>query len=174
MFRWFNRTWRKLAGRRGKPLTPREIAADADTFAEGFRKLGVSHFGYREFLYLGAGHNDTRSRGYGLNGTPPKRLWGHIYELAILADEIRDRLNAPIKLLSVYRSDRYNAAINGASLSQHKEGKAMDCTSTQKPASELHRVALGARKDGLFKGGIGYYPKSNFVHVDIRGRNADW
>tara|TARA_R110002020_G_scaffold29874_4_gene94329 strand:+ start:1223 stop:1747 length:525 start_codon:yes stop_codon:yes gene_type:complete len=174
VFKWLKRTLcRRLAGK-GSPPTPREIAVDADTFSEGFRKLGVQHFGYREFLYLGAGHNDTRSRGYGLNGTPPKRLWPHIYELAILADEIRDRLNAPIKLLSIYRSERYNAAILGASLSQHKEGKAMDFTSPQKPASELHRVALGARKDGLFQGGIGYYPKSNFVHVDIRGRNADW
>ena len=174
MFKWIKRKILRKLRRDNSRLSPREIAADADTFAEGFRQLGIKHFCYREFLYPGASHNDTRSRGYGLNGTPPKRLWPHIYELAILADEIRDRLNAPIKLLSVYRSERYNSAIGGASLSMHKQGKAMDCTSPQKPANELHRVAMGARKDGLFKGGIGYYPRSSFVHIDIRGRDADW
>jgi len=174
VFSKLKKLFRRLIGKRGKRTSVRAIAADAETFSDGFQRLRIRHFSYREFLYLGAGHNDTRSRGYGLNGTPPKRLWPDIFRLALLADELRNRLNAPIKLLSVYRSERYNAAIGGAPLSQHKEGKAMDCTSPQKPATALHRVALGARKDGLFEGGIGYYGKSNFVHVDIRGTKADW
>jgi hypothetical protein len=164
----------RLFRRRSKRTDVRHIAANAETFCEGFRKLGIKHFGYKEFLYPGASHNNTASKGYGLNGSPPKRLWANIYQLALLADELRDRLNAPIRLLSVYRSERYNAAIGGAPLSQHKEGKAMDCTSPQKPVAELYRVALGARKDGLFKGGVGCYSKANFLHIDTRGKNADW
>ena len=26
----------------------------------------------------------------------------------------------------------------------------------------------------LFRGGIGVYPESRFVHLDVRGSNADW
>ena len=174
MFSKLKELFRRLFRQHDRRTSVRAIAADAETFSDGFHRLGIRHFSYREFLYLGAGHNDTRSRGYGLTGTPPKRLWPDIFRLALLADDLRDRLKAPIRLLSVYRSERYNAAIGGAPVSMHKEGKAMDCASPQKPASELYRVALGARKDGLFKGGIGYYEKANFVHVDIRGKKADW
>jgi lysozyme len=37
---------------------------------------------------------------------------------------------------------------------------------------QWHAIAQQLRGEGLFSGGIGLY--GSFVHVDVRGYNADW
>ena len=77
-------------------------------------------------------------------------------------------------LTSVYRSPKYNAAIDGsATKSQHLEFRAADFSVPGKGnpkawASKLREM----RAAGVFSGGIGLY--KTFVHVDVRGANADW
>ena len=79
MFKWLHK-WISL--RRNKPGSPEAIAANAGTFSEGFQRLKVQHFTAREFLTLGASHNDARSTGYALNCHPPRELWPNIFRLA--------------------------------------------------------------------------------------------
>ena len=52
--------------------------------------------------------------------------------------------------------------------SLHMKGQASDIRLGDVPLSKLRQAALGARR-----GGVGYYPASDFVHVDT-GRVRMW
>jgi uncharacterized protein YcbK (DUF882 family) len=82
---------------------------------------------------------------------------------------IREQLDTeqPFQLYSGYRSPTTNAAMHEhshqvASNSQHMQGKASDIHVEGVQLDHLHRAALSLRA-----GGVGYYPVSRFVHVDV-------
>ena len=52
--------------------------------------------------------------------------------------------------------------------SLHMEGMAMDIRMPGVDLAHLHEAALS-----MGRGGVGYYPTSNFVHVDV-GRVRSW
>jgi uncharacterized protein YcbK (DUF882 family) len=79
----------------------------------------------------------------------------------------------PFNLVSGYRSPATNTWL--ASLSEgvarhsmHVEGRAADINLPGRQLSFLERIALALRL-----GGVGYYPRSGFVHVDT-GRVRHW
>lgn len=79
----------------------------------------------------------------------------------------------PFHVISGYRSPRTNAALRAhsagvAKYSLHMEGKAIDI---RLPGATLAAVRDSARQ--LARGGVGYYPDSDFVHVDT-GRVRMW
>jgi uncharacterized protein YcbK (DUF882 family) len=81
--------------------------------------------------------------------------------------------NAPFQVISGYRSPKSNAAMHAnssgvARKSLHMEGKAMDIRVAGRELALVHKTALTM---GL--GGVGYYPTSDFVHVDT-GRVRQW
>ena len=72
----------------------------------------------------------------------------------------------PFQVVSGYRSPETNAALarqsrRVARQSLHMEGRAMDIRLGRRGAGEIQRVALA-----LGRGGVGYYPRMGFVHVD--------
>ena len=76
-------------------------------------------------------------------------------------------------VISGYRSPRTNAMLrkygNGvARKSLHMQGKAIDIRVPGTSLKTLQRAAIA-----LKSGGVGYYPKSDFIHVDI-GRVRTW
>lgn len=78
-----------------------------------------------------------------------------------------------IQVISGYRSPASNAKMhersNGvAKKSLHMEGKAIDIRMEGKDLSYIRESALS-----LGKGGVGYYPSSNFVHMDT-GKIRQW
>ncbi|TAJ69977.1 MAG: DUF882 domain-containing protein [Phenylobacterium sp.] len=80
---------------------------------------------------------------------------------------------APFQIISGYRSPRTNAMLHErssgvASNSQHTVGKAIDVRVPGVELSNLRNAALA-----LGAGGVGFYPVSNFVHVDT-GRVRQW
>jgi uncharacterized protein YcbK (DUF882 family) len=101
-------------------------------------------------------------------------------ELMLLVSRIRDALGvAPqtkIDLISGYRSPQTNSALRArggehtgvASKSQHMLGKANDI---HMPGVGLDRLRAAAM--AMQAGGVGYYPKDGFVHVDT-GRVRHW
>ena len=73
-----------------------------------------------------------------------------------------------INILSAYRTQETNDALrasgttNAAEHSQHIEAKAIDMRVPGVDAATLRDAALS-----LNAGGVGYYPKSQFIHVDV-------
>ncbi|HEX4198174.1 MAG TPA: DUF882 domain-containing protein [Caulobacteraceae bacterium] len=83
------------------------------------------------------------------------------------AIQARLEVNRPFQLISGYRSPATNAALHAesgevAAHSQHLLGKASDIRVEGVELDHLHRAALS-----LKAGGVGFYPVSNFVHVDV-------
>ena len=79
----------------------------------------------------------------------------------------------PFQIISGYRSPKTNAMLhrrsNGvAEHSQHTIGKAIDLRIEGVELSNLRAAATA-----ISAGGVGYYPVSNFVHVDT-GRVRQW
>lgn len=79
----------------------------------------------------------------------------------------------PFHVISGYRSPATNAMLaersNGvARHSMHLEGKAIDIRVPERELIVVRRAALA-----LQGGGVGYYPGSGFVHVDV-GRVRQW
>lgn len=73
----------------------------------------------------------------------------------------------PIGVISGYRSPATNAMLAARSKrvaknSYHLRGMAVDIRMPGRPLAELRDAALRLRR-----GGVGYYPESDFVHVDV-------
>ena len=76
-------------------------------------------------------------------------------------------VSAPFQVISGYRSPATNAMLHEhshgvASNSQHMQGKASDVRLEGVGLHNLRAAALD-----LHAGGVGYYPVSNFVHMDV-------
>jgi uncharacterized protein YcbK (DUF882 family) len=96
-------------------------------------------------------------------------------ELLDLLFALRSELKTqqPFHIISGYRSPQTNAFLhtNGfgvAENSLHLIGKAIDIRNPGRSLSVLRKAALA-----LKGGGVGYYPRSDFVHVDV-GRVRYW
>ena len=88
---------------------------------------------------------------------------------------LRARLDtrAPFLVISGYRSPETNAMLHRksegvATNSLHMQGQAIDIRVADRSLDALHRTALAVKA-----GGVGYYPRSDFVHVDV-GRVRRW
>lgn len=89
-------------------------------------------------------------------------------ELLDVLYTLRERLetNMPFEVISGYRSPATNAMLNArsdgvAKKSFHTRGMAIDIRLEDRKLSDLRGAALA-----LGAGGVGYYPRSGFVHVD--------
>ncbi len=79
----------------------------------------------------------------------------------------------PFEVISGYRSPKTNAMLRSASggvakSSLHMEGRAVDLRLGDTKLSKLRGIAISMKT-----GGVGYYPKSNFLHVDT-GKVRQW
>ena len=88
---------------------------------------------------------------------------------------VQQKLEAsgPFQIISGYRSPATNAALHArssgvASKSLHMRGMATDLRVQGVDLAHVRKAALS-----LGRGGVGYYPRSNFVHVDT-GRVRQW
>ena len=96
-------------------------------------------------------------------------------QLLDLLTLLRGRLGTtqPYEVISGYRSPATNAMLRESSdgvaaHSLHMEGMAIDIRVPGRSLSHLRNAALS-----LSAGGVGYYPASDFVHVDV-GRVRHW
>jgi uncharacterized protein YcbK (DUF882 family) len=79
----------------------------------------------------------------------------------------------PFQVISGYRSPATNEMLRHrsegvAAGSLHMKGQAIDIRLADVPLAKLRKAALAVRR-----GGVGYYPASDFVHVDT-GRVRTW
>lgn len=82
--------------------------------------------------------------------------------------------NATFQIISGYRSPHTNEHLRTtrgggvAKRSLHMDGKALDIRLVGVPLPDLRDAALSLRR-----GGVGYYPKDQFVHIDT-GKPRSW
>jgi uncharacterized protein YcbK (DUF882 family) len=96
------------------------------------------------------------------------RLLDQLHDLKSLVDAA-----APYQIISGYRSPATNAALHEnssgvATRSLHMDGRAIDIRVRGVALPRLRDAALDLRA-----GGVGYYPASDFIHVDT-GRVRRW
>ncbi len=81
---------------------------------------------------------------------------------------LREKLGVPLTGPSAYRSPAYNRRIGGAKQSMHLQGAAFDISMANHDPESFEAAA---RAVGFT--GFGFYPRQNFMHVDI-GRARHW
>ncbi|MEM6051027.1 YcbK family protein [Erwinia sp. P7711] len=96
------------------------------------------------------------------------RLFDQLYRLQAMLDTRK-----PVQLISGYRSLETNNSLRAhskgvAKHSYHTLGQAMDFHIEGISLSNVRKAALSMRA-----GGVGYYPSSNFVHIDT-GPTRHW
>ena len=103
----------------------------------------------------------------------PPELIQNVELLAKNLQALRDSLNLPIKVISGYRSPKYNRKIGGARRSQHMVAMAADIKITGLAPDEVRSAILQLIDEGkMMQGGIGRY--RTFTHYDVRARKARW
>jgi len=138
-----------------------------DEFLEG---LSLRHFSPHEITNQG-----ERVRNGVHNSLPPESKWGAIVQVLWVADLARHELGFSLTVTSAYRSPAYNSAVGGASQSQHLANTALDLIpGSRDRLGDLYDQLQAMRLGLAFKGGLGLYRNSGFVHVDTRGTNATW
>jgi len=104
------------------------------------------------------------------------------HEIAAIDHQLLDMLhrlhsltnsNSPFEIISGFRSEKTNQALRKsttgvAKRSYHMQGKAIDVRLADVELKTLRDKAIG-----LNSGGIGYYRKSGFLHIDT-GRPRNW
>jgi uncharacterized protein YcbK (DUF882 family) len=98
-----------------------------------------------------------------------RRVFDLLHDLTIAVRQPE----AEIDIICGYRTPWSNEFLRRttsgvASHSLHELGEAIDIRVPGVPTSELRDVALA-----LQRGGVGYYPESGFVHIDV-GRLRRW
>jgi uncharacterized protein YcbK (DUF882 family) len=96
-------------------------------------------------------------------------------KLIVLLNDVSDKFgdSQVLHIISGYRSPESNAKLHAnssgvAKHSMHMEGKAIDIRMPGKDLAQLHKAAMSMKA-----GGVGYYPDSQFVHMDT-GRVRYW
>jgi uncharacterized protein YcbK (DUF882 family) len=98
-----------------------------------------------------------------------------LLNLLVMLSE-KTETNSPFYVISGYRSPQTNTMLRDeggsgtgvAKKSLHLQGQAIDIRLGDVQLSHLHNAALS-----LGRGGVGYYPTSDFVHVDV-GAVRQW
>jgi len=145
------------------PILPHE-----NDYAEFLGTLNLRYITPREII-----SPHRRERNGVANVLPPRKFWRRMVPTLEVADELRHRLGVPLSYItSAFRSVEYNAQCPGASPgSYHTKNIALDLV-YDCPTTVAIEEARKMRDEGLFKGGLGLY--KSFIHIDTRGRNANW
>jgi uncharacterized protein YcbK (DUF882 family) len=96
-------------------------------------------------------------------------------QLLLLLDQVNVKMGSSntLHIISGYRSPQSNALLQEtttgvAKHSMHMDGKAIDIRMPGRNLADLRKAAMALRG-----GGVGYYPDSQFVHMDT-GRLRSW
>lgn len=118
------------------------------------------HFHLREFASRGLLPSDPKIR---------QRL----QEVAQNLEVLRAHLGRPIQVISGWRSDAHNEAIDGATQSQHLFGRAADIVVPGLSPAQVFGAIEQLQAEGrMTQGGLSAY--ASFTHYDTRGYPVRW
>lgn len=130
---------------------------------------GIRHFRAQEL---------TLQRQWGEHVEPPERYLQRIVPTVILADEIREKLGAPIRVSSGYRTPDYNRHVGGSPASEHIQFRALDLQPHDPALMETMRaIAIRAVDQARARGwNVALIHYDTFIHIDVgstRRHNLD-
>lgn len=99
------------------------------------------------------------------------------WNLKNIEEELQAKYGADKRLStnSAWRPLPYNRKVKSKDTSEHPKGTAADLKCKGVSTKNLHKTIIRLIKEGrIDSGGVGFYPRSGFVHYDIRGKNARW
>jgi len=148
-------------------------AAEAAKTPEFFLEIHNTHTGETASTVLARGakldptalalfRNVLRDHRNGESHEMDPRLYDQLHALALAA-----HCDARFEIISGYRSPESNDKMSSrpgsgvAKHSLHMQGRALDVRLKGCPCSDLRDLALAAKQ-----GGVGYYQRSDFVHID--------
>jgi uncharacterized protein YcbK (DUF882 family) len=104
-----------------------------------------------------------------LASTPPTELQSNIKNTILLADNIREELDEPVRCLSGYRPPLYNDCIGGAESSMHMFFRALDLQPVDlklyEEFEDICESIINTYRDNSIAG-FGRYRQDRFVHID--------
>jgi uncharacterized protein YcbK (DUF882 family) len=86
-------------------------------------------------------------------------------------ETLRSLSGIPVRVHAGYRCPRHNREVGGVPHSEHLEGLAADVSLPGVSLQRMYQLALEVPQ--FAAGGIGVYD-GNFLHVDVRDRQARW
>ena len=86
-------------------------------------------------------------------------------------ETLRELADTPVRVHAGYRCPRHNREVGGVPHSEHLEGLAADVSLPGLSLQRMYELALEVPQ--FAEGGIGVYD-GNFLHVDVRERQARW
>lgn len=167
------RKWLSLGGIvLGAGLLPNKVMAALSTpapVALRFRNINTGDTYTAKFGAGGLNKKDLSKLNYLMRDRHINQVKAIDPKLFVKLNQLQRRLglhNAEILVLSGYRSAQTNAQLRSktsgvASNSYHIRGQAVDFRVSGVPLNKVKQAA-----ESLRNGGVGYYPRSNFVHVD--------
>jgi uncharacterized protein YcbK (DUF882 family) len=122
----------------------------------------TKHFSWDEF----ACHDGTKV---------PGEHKENVERLARNLEVLRERVGRPIHVDSGYRSIEHNSRVGGEPHSLRLKGFAADIRVDGMDPLELRRTVENLIHEGkMGPGGLGTYKGQQFIHYDVRGKNARW
>ncbi|MDD0823208.1 YcbK family protein [Mannheimia sp. AT1] len=167
------RKWLSLGGLvLGASLLPGKVMAALSTpspIALRFRNINTGDTYTAKFGVGGLNKTDLGRLNYLMRDRHINQVKAIDPKLFVKLNQLQRRLgfrNAEILVLSGYRSPQTNARLRRrsrgvASQSYHIRGQAVDFRVSGVGLAKVKQAA-----ESLNNGGVGYYPRSNFVHVD--------
>ena len=86
-------------------------------------------------------------------------------------ETLRLLAGVPVRVHAGYRCPQHNQEVGGVPHSEHLEGLAADVSVAGLSLQRMYELALEVPQ--FASGGIGVY-EGNFLHVDVRDRQARW
>lgn len=134
----------------------------------------AKYFTEAEFACKGESAENIAEFGYacGCGGSLPDE--GMHPLLLTLCDKLREKLGQPIRVNSGYRCEEHNRRSGGETHSYHMVGVAADLTYDGIDVEAFAQMAEETLAEMGIEGGVGRYPTTLFVHVDVRGYTSRW
>lgn len=116
----------------------------------------------------------------GIKNIPNEFEKENIQYTADRMDFIRELLGVPLIVLSWFRCEELNNAVNGSKTSAHRFGLACDVYSKDMSAKTIYEKLIKAKElDFLSYDQLIYYPKQCFVHIGFninrsKERKMNW
>lgn len=167
------RKWLSLGGIvLGASLLPQQVMASLSTVAPlalRFRNINTGDTHAVKFNGNSLAAKDLSQLNYLMRDRRTGEIKRIDPNLFVKLNQLQQRLgfrNAEVVVISGYRSAKTNAKLRRehhgvASNSFHIKGQAIDLQISGVPLAKVKQAA-----ESLHNGGVGYYPRSNFVHVD--------